>query len=78
MGSSKDCAPLYMRYAPGADDWPSRVVKGVTYADDIVDWRAFDPLRKWFKSGSDAMLCMLSENSGLRNPLLRASASVHS
>ena len=40
----------------GADDWPSRVVAGVTYADALFDWRAGDPLKKWFKSGSDAAL----------------------
>ena len=40
----------------GSSDWPSLVNKGVTHDDDIVDWRAFDPLRKWFKSESDEAL----------------------
>ncbi|MCY4421957.1 MAG: hypothetical protein OXC06_02685 [Acidimicrobiaceae bacterium] len=40
----------------GTSDWPSLVIKGVSHEDDIVDWRAFDPLRKWFRSGSDDAL----------------------
>ncbi len=45
----------------GNSDWPSLVIKGVSHEDDIVDWRAFDPLRKWFKSGSDDALSALRD-----------------
>lgn len=40
----------------GSSDWPSLVVRGVTLEDDIFDWRAGEPLKKWFKSGSEEAL----------------------
>lgn len=40
----------------GTSNWPSLVVAGITRADDLFDWRAGDPLKKWFKSGSNDAL----------------------
>ena len=40
----------------GSSDWPPLVVKGVTLEHDMFDWRAGEPLKKWFQSGSDDAL----------------------
>ncbi len=43
----------------GSSDWPSLVVQGVTLEHDLFDWRAGEPLKNWFKSGSDEALSAL-------------------
>jgi len=40
----------------GNSDWPTLVINGVTHKDDLVNWRAFYPLRQWFTPGSDDAL----------------------
>ena len=40
----------------GRSDWPSLVAAGVTLEHDLFDWRAGEPLKNWFKSGSDEAL----------------------
>ena len=38
----------------GTGNWPSLVKTGITHQDDIFGW--YDPLNRWFKSGSDEAL----------------------
>ena len=40
----------------GSSDWPGLVVKGVTLKDDLFNWHAGAPLKKWFRYGSDDAL----------------------
>ena len=53
--------PALHEVRAGNSDWPSSVIKGVSHKDDIVSWQAFDPLRKWFMSGSDDALHALRD-----------------
>lgn len=68
--------PALRAVREGRTDWPSLVVAGVTHQDDIFDWRAGDPLKKWFKSASDEALSALrtlwSEGSASSGERIRA------
>ena len=60
----------------GSSDWPSLVVAGVTLEHDLFDWRAGEPLKNWFKSGSDealrALRALWDEGGGSSGDRIRA------
>ena len=51
-GIIESLRPALHAVRAGSSDWPSLVVAGFKQKDDIFNWRASEPLKKWFKSGS--------------------------
>ena len=56
LGIIEGLRPALDAVRNGGSDWPSLVAAGVSLEHDLFDWRAGEPLKNWFKSGSDEAL----------------------